>query len=138
MYGWALQDFGCSLLLALIVPVSAPSARAALTPWQKQRAVHLPGKILLDVALAVALGGDCLADVGMLRAGAGRVRASVLRLDGLPPGRHPGRGRTESPYGDPGRASLSSPICVEVGWYLGAGYGIRTGRTRTSDKAALT
>jgi hypothetical protein len=30
--------------------------------------VHDPGKILLDVVLAVALGGDCLADVGMLRA----------------------------------------------------------------------
>ncbi len=30
--------------------------------------MHNPGKILLDVALAVALGGDCLADVGMLRA----------------------------------------------------------------------
>jgi hypothetical protein len=30
--------------------------------------VHDPGKILLDLALAVALGGDCLADVGMLRA----------------------------------------------------------------------
>ncbi|WP_030987760.1 IS1380 family transposase [Streptomyces sp. NRRL S-1813] len=41
---------------------------AALTPWRKSRAVHDPGKILLDVALAVALGGDCLADVGMLRA----------------------------------------------------------------------
>lgn len=40
----------------------------ALTPWRKLRAVHDPGKILLDVALAVALGGDCLADVGMLRA----------------------------------------------------------------------
>lgn len=40
----------------------------ALTPWRKPRAVHNPGKILLDVALAVALGGDCLADVGMLRA----------------------------------------------------------------------
>ncbi|MEU5769713.1 transposase [Streptomyces asoensis] len=40
---------------------------AALTPWRKPRAVHDPGKILLDVALAVALGGDCLADVGMLR-----------------------------------------------------------------------
>ncbi len=39
---------------------------AALTPWRKARAVHDPGKILLDVALAVALGGDCLADVGML------------------------------------------------------------------------
>ncbi|MFD7770458.1 IS1380 family transposase [Streptomyces sp. NPDC059787] len=41
---------------------------AALTPWRKAQAVHDPGKILLDVALAVALGGDCLADVGMLRA----------------------------------------------------------------------
>ncbi|MFD7807747.1 IS1380 family transposase [Streptomyces cellulosae] len=41
---------------------------AALTPWRKPRAVHDPGKILLDVALAAALGGDCLADVGMLRA----------------------------------------------------------------------
>ncbi|WTN56393.1 transposase [Streptomyces sp. NBC_00626] len=41
---------------------------AALAPWRKARAVHDPGKILLDVALAVALGGDCLADVGMLRA----------------------------------------------------------------------
>jgi hypothetical protein len=40
---------------------------AALTPWRKARAVHDPGKILLDVALAVALGGDCLADVAMLR-----------------------------------------------------------------------
>lgn len=39
----------------------------ALAPWRKSRAVHDPGKILLDVALAVALGGDCLADVAMLR-----------------------------------------------------------------------
>lgn len=35
---------------------------AALAPWRRPRAVHDPGKILLDVALAVALGGDCLAD----------------------------------------------------------------------------
>lgn len=41
---------------------------AALMPWRKPRAVHDPGKVLLDVALAVALGGDCLADAGMLRA----------------------------------------------------------------------
>ncbi|WP_438306150.1 IS1380 family transposase [Streptomyces sp. HUAS TT11] len=40
---------------------------AALAPWRKPRAVHDPGQILLDVALAVALGGDCLSDVGMLR-----------------------------------------------------------------------
>lgn len=41
---------------------------AALAPWRKPRAVHDPGKILLDVALAVALGGDCLADVAIARA----------------------------------------------------------------------
>jgi hypothetical protein len=45
-----------------------PAISAALEPWRKPPAVHDPGKILLDVALAVALGGDCLADVGMLRA----------------------------------------------------------------------
>jgi hypothetical protein len=31
-------------------------------------AVHDPGKILTDLALTVALGGDCLADVAVLRA----------------------------------------------------------------------
>ncbi len=40
----------------------------ALRPWRKARAVHDPDKVLLDVALAVVLGGDCLADVAMLRA----------------------------------------------------------------------
>ncbi len=40
----------------------------ALAPWRKPQAVHDPGKVLLDVALAVALGGDGLADVGILRA----------------------------------------------------------------------
>jgi len=39
----------------------------ALAPWRKPRAVHDPGKILLDLALAVAIGGDCLADIGQLR-----------------------------------------------------------------------
>ncbi|WP_330113769.1 IS1380 family transposase [Streptomyces sp. MUM 178J] len=38
-----------------------------LAPWRKPRAVHDPGKVLLDVALAVALGGDCLADIATLR-----------------------------------------------------------------------
>lgn len=42
---------------------------AALEPLRKARAVHDPGKILLDVTLAVALGGDCLADIGVLRPG---------------------------------------------------------------------
>ncbi|MGK5448002.1 IS1380 family transposase [Streptomyces radiopugnans] len=41
---------------------------AALAPWRKPRAVHDPGKVLVDLALAVALGGDCLADIALLRA----------------------------------------------------------------------
>lgn len=40
----------------------------ALAPWRPMRARHDPGKVLLDVAIAVALGGDCLADVAAVRA----------------------------------------------------------------------
>lgn len=39
----------------------------ALSPWRSERATHDPGKVLLDVATAVALGGDCLADVAAVR-----------------------------------------------------------------------
>jgi Transposase DDE domain group 1 len=39
-----------------------------LAPWRRDRAVHDPGKIIGDLALAVALGGDCLADIAVLRA----------------------------------------------------------------------
>jgi len=41
---------------------------AALSPWRKPLAVHDPGKVVLDLALTLALGGDCLADVALLRA----------------------------------------------------------------------
>src|SRR3954452_9955419 len=41
---------------------------AALAPWRKPLAVHDPGKVVLDLALSLALGGDCLADVALLRA----------------------------------------------------------------------
>ena len=41
---------------------------SALERWRQPRAVHSPGKIITDLAVAVALGGDCLADVAMLRA----------------------------------------------------------------------
>ena len=41
---------------------------AAMSPWRLTRATHDPGKVLLDVATAVALGGDCLADVAVVRA----------------------------------------------------------------------
>ena len=42
--------------------------RGGLRPWRTARAVHEPGKTLLDLATAIALGGDCLADIGVVRA----------------------------------------------------------------------
>jgi hypothetical protein len=39
----------------------------ALERWRAPRAVHDPGKIVVDLAAALALGGDCLADIAVLR-----------------------------------------------------------------------
>jgi Transposase DDE domain group 1 len=39
----------------------------SLARWRAPRAVHDPGKIIADLAAAVALGGDCLADIAVLR-----------------------------------------------------------------------
>ncbi len=40
---------------------------AALERWRAPRTVHDPGKIIADLAASVALGGDCLADMAVLR-----------------------------------------------------------------------
>jgi len=40
---------------------------AALEQWRGPRAVHDPGKIVADLAAVLALGGDCLADIAVLR-----------------------------------------------------------------------
>ena len=41
---------------------------AGLRRWKPARAIHDPAKILLDLAITVALGGDCAADIAVLRA----------------------------------------------------------------------
>jgi hypothetical protein len=41
---------------------------SALRRWRRPRAEHDPGKVVLDLALAIALGGDCLADLAVARA----------------------------------------------------------------------
>ncbi len=41
----------------------------ALERWRLPRSVHDPGTVVADLAVAVALGGDCLADAGVVRAG---------------------------------------------------------------------
>ncbi|MBU8833318.1 IS1380 family transposase [Mycolicibacterium goodii] len=58
---------------------------AALAPWRAPRAVHDSAKILTDLAIAVALGGDCAADLAVVRAqsqlfGAVASDATVSRL----------------------------------------------------------
>jgi hypothetical protein len=57
---------------ALVEAVQASGLDAALSealgPWRKPLAVHDPAKLVCDLAIALALGGDCLADVAVLRA----------------------------------------------------------------------
>ena len=38
-----------------------------LSAWRRSWAVHDPGKIILDLAVCVALGGRCLSDLSLLR-----------------------------------------------------------------------
>jgi hypothetical protein len=58
------------VLLGQVVRVSGLERvlSAGLAPWRSARSVHDPGKVLVDIAAAVALGGDCLADVAVVRA----------------------------------------------------------------------
>jgi hypothetical protein len=39
-----------------------------LEPWRKPMSIHDPGKIVLDLAVTLAIGGDCAADLALLRA----------------------------------------------------------------------
>ncbi len=58
---------------ALLVETARRSGLAAalsrqLGPWRRPLATHDPGKIVLDLATAVALGGDAAADIAVVRA----------------------------------------------------------------------
>jgi hypothetical protein len=58
---------------ALLVGVArrsglAKALSAGLGRWRSPLAIHDPGKVVLDLATAVALGGDAACDVAMLRA----------------------------------------------------------------------
>jgi hypothetical protein len=66
--GIVSQAGGLLLTQALRVTGLDRGLEEALERWRPARAVHSPGKIITDLAVALALGGDCLADVAMLRA----------------------------------------------------------------------
>jgi hypothetical protein len=58
-----------AVLLTDTIRVSGLDAglAAALGPWRKPTAIHHPAKIVCDLAVALAVGGDCLADVAVVR-----------------------------------------------------------------------
>jgi hypothetical protein len=68
--GKGLVSQAGTLLLAEAARVTGLGQGLAggLARWRSPRAVHDPGKIIADLAVALALGGDCLADVAVLRA----------------------------------------------------------------------
>jgi hypothetical protein len=63
-----LSSAGGSLLSATARLLGLDRALSdGLAPWRSGRATHDPGKIVLDLASAIALGGDCLADLAVIR-----------------------------------------------------------------------
>jgi hypothetical protein len=67
--GQGLVSQAGTLLLAEAARITGlgESLSAGLARWRAPRAVHDPGKIIGDLAVTLALGGDCLADIAVLR-----------------------------------------------------------------------
>ncbi|MGI5485422.1 IS1380 family transposase [Microtetraspora malaysiensis] len=65
--GLVSQAGGLLLLKTLQVTGLDKALSAQLERWRPSRAVHDPGKVIADLAVSLALGGDCLADIAMLR-----------------------------------------------------------------------
>jgi hypothetical protein len=65
--GIVCQAGGLLLMEALRVTGLDRGLSRALARWRPARAVHDPGKVVADLAVMLALGGDCLADIAVLR-----------------------------------------------------------------------
>jgi hypothetical protein len=61
------QAGGVLLTQTLAVTGLGAGLSKVLSPWRKPLAVHDPAKVLCDLAVTLALGGDCLADIAVLR-----------------------------------------------------------------------
>ncbi|MPZ66331.1 MAG: hypothetical protein GEU83_12750 [Pseudonocardiaceae bacterium] len=105
-----------------------------LGPWRRPLAIHDPGKIVCDLAVAVALGGDAATDVGVLRAQPGvfgpmASDPTASRLNhraGWPPTCSPGAPRLALP----GNAARWEPKRLRLRILAVAGRIVRTGRRR--------
>ena len=69
MAGSGVVSHAGAVLLTETVRVSGLDQQlsAALARWRKPLAVHDPAKVVTDLAVMLALGGDCLADIALLR-----------------------------------------------------------------------
>lgn len=96
-----------SVLIAQTIRLSGldQGLSAALSPWRGRRR-HDPGKALLDVAMAVALGGDCLADVA---ASGHRRRSTPWRWCRRPTGTRRPRRTATAPSARPAPSVSISP-----------------------------
>jgi hypothetical protein len=61
------QAGGVLLIDTVAVAGLDAALSATLARWRKPLAVHDPGKVVLDLAVSLVLGGDCLADIALLR-----------------------------------------------------------------------
>ena len=113
--GIVSQAGGLLLTQTLAVTGLDAGLSAGLERWRAPRAVHDPGKIIADLAVTLALGGDCLADIAVLRAEPelfGPVASDpvvsrlVARLAG---------GRAAGAEGDPGGAGRRPAAGVGAG-----------------------
>jgi hypothetical protein len=67
----ALTEVGLLLIELIMASGIDRALSTALALWRKPLAVRDSGKILLDLAITLVLGGDCLADVNLLRCESG-------------------------------------------------------------------
>ena len=67
--GSAVSQAGGVLLTGAVRASGLDAAlSAALAPWRSSFATHDPAKVLLDLALTLALGGDACSDLAGVRA----------------------------------------------------------------------
>ena len=100
----------------------------ALARWRAPRAAHDPGRVVLDLAVAIALGGDCLADVAVVRAQPELFAPGRLGPDRVAAGRYPRR-RLRGGGG-------SDPCCPRRGPAGGLGASLPGAGIRSGDRGS--
>ncbi len=64
-----VSQAGAGLLLRTVEATGLTGVLSEkLSPWRRPGAVHDPGKVVSDLAVMLALGGDCVSDLALLRA----------------------------------------------------------------------